>query len=120
MPGARCTRGLVCKVHRRKRTRAYRFSGGNPAFPAQWFTAYFVLSPVTGFLATVTSQDSSRETWRQHRGARTTRLRRPQESTLRLARRRVHRISPRVRDDREPPLLSGETGELVALICPTG
>jgi hypothetical protein len=36
MPGARCTRGLVCKMHKRKRTRAYRFSGGNPAFPAQW------------------------------------------------------------------------------------
>ena len=29
----------------KKRTRAYRFSGGNPAFPAQWFTAYFALSP---------------------------------------------------------------------------
>src|SRR6478735_12082063 len=29
---------------------------------------------------------------------------------------RVHRIPPRVRDDREPPLLPGETGELVALI----
>jgi hypothetical protein len=52
-PGARCTRGLVCNVHKRKRTRAYRFSGNTPAFPAQWFTAYFVLSPVTGFLATV-------------------------------------------------------------------
>ena len=34
-PDARCTRGLVCK-NRRKRTRAYRFSGGNPAFPARW------------------------------------------------------------------------------------
>ncbi len=34
-PGARCTRGLVCKMHKEKRTRAYRFSGGNPAFPAQ-------------------------------------------------------------------------------------
>ena len=32
------------------RTRAYRSSGGNPAFPAQWFTAYFALSPVTGLL----------------------------------------------------------------------
>src|SRR6202790_3901590 len=32
----------------KKRTRAYRFSGGNPAFPARWFTAYFALSPVTG------------------------------------------------------------------------
>jgi hypothetical protein len=27
-PGARCTRGLVCKMHIGKRTRAYRFSGG--------------------------------------------------------------------------------------------
>jgi hypothetical protein len=36
MPGARCTRGLVCKIVR-KRTRAYRFSGNTPAFPAQWF-----------------------------------------------------------------------------------
>jgi hypothetical protein len=32
----------------KKRTRAYRSSGGNPTFPAQWFTAYSVLSPVTG------------------------------------------------------------------------
>src|SRR6201746_2621924 len=36
MPDARCTRGLACKMDK-KRTRAYRFSGGNPAFPAQWF-----------------------------------------------------------------------------------
>src|SRR6478609_162296 len=34
-PGARCTRGLVCNVHKGKRTRAYRFSGNTPAFPAQ-------------------------------------------------------------------------------------
>src|ERR1700675_2658640 len=47
-PGARCTRGLVCKSAQQKRTRAYRFSGGNPAFPAQWFTAYIVLSPAIG------------------------------------------------------------------------
>jgi hypothetical protein len=31
----------------------------------------------------------------------------------------VHRIPPHVRDDREPPLLSGETGEFKSLICPT-
>src|SRR3954470_16465190 len=36
MPGARRTRGLVCKMHKGKRTRAYRFSGNTPAFPAQW------------------------------------------------------------------------------------
>ena len=52
-PGARCTRGLVCKFVQKKRTRAYRSSGGIPAFPAQWFTAYFALSSVTGLFATV-------------------------------------------------------------------
>ena len=53
MPDARCTRGLVCNVHKKVRTRAYRFSGGNPAFPAQWLYGLyralpgdeFVLSP---------------------------------------------------------------------------
>ena len=29
----------------RKRTRAYRFSGGNPAFPAQWFYGLFRALP---------------------------------------------------------------------------
>jgi hypothetical protein len=47
-PGARCTRDLVRNVHRKVCTRAYRFSGGIPAFPARWFTAYFVLSSVNG------------------------------------------------------------------------
>ena len=35
MPGARCTRGLVCNVCIEKRTRAYRYSRNTPAFPAQ-------------------------------------------------------------------------------------
>ena len=38
---------------------------------------------------------------------------------LRARRCRVHRISTRVRDDRDPPLLSGETGEQGPVICPT-
>jgi hypothetical protein len=45
MPGARCTRGLVCKMHKGKHTRAYRFSGGNPAFPARWFYGLFRALP---------------------------------------------------------------------------
>src|SRR5258708_39028997 len=53
MPGARCTRGLVCKNCAKKRTRAYRFSGNTPASPAQWLYGLyralpgdeFVLSP---------------------------------------------------------------------------
>jgi hypothetical protein len=35
MPGARCTRGLVCQELRIWRTRAYRFSGNTPTSPAQ-------------------------------------------------------------------------------------
>jgi len=43
----------------RKRTRAYRFSGGNPAFLRNGFTAYNALSPVKpSSFATVTSQIS--------------------------------------------------------------
>jgi hypothetical protein len=36
MPGACCTRGLVCNSAQRARTRAYRSSRNTPAFPAQW------------------------------------------------------------------------------------
>ena len=43
-PGARCTRGLACK-RVKKRTRAYRFSGSSPAFPAQWFYGLFRALP---------------------------------------------------------------------------
>ena len=46
-PGARCTRGLVCKMHIKKRTRAYRFSGGIRPSLRNGFTAYAALSPAT-------------------------------------------------------------------------
>jgi hypothetical protein len=53
-------------------------TGITPAFPAQWFTAYFVLSPVTGLFCHRHPREACfSRTWRQHRGARTTRLRRP-------------------------------------------
>jgi hypothetical protein len=54
-------------------------TGITPAFPAQWFTAYFVLSPVTGLFCHRHPRKCLSRTWRQHRGARTTRLRRPLE-----------------------------------------
>src|SRR5882672_12302351 len=52
-PGARCTRGLACDLHQKVCTRAYRFSGNTPAFPAQWLYGLYVIALVTGFLATV-------------------------------------------------------------------
>ena len=45
-PGARRTRGLVCNVHEEVRTRAYRFSGEHPAFPAQWFDGLWRALPL--------------------------------------------------------------------------
>jgi hypothetical protein len=43
-------------VHRRMRTRAYRFSGEHPAFPAQWLYGLYEFALVTGFLATITAR----------------------------------------------------------------
>ena len=44
-PGARCTRGLACGLHKTKCTRAYRFSGNTPAFPAQWLYGLYRALP---------------------------------------------------------------------------
>ena len=53
MPGARCTRGLVCKLCERN---AHEHTGSAEAVRPSLrngFTAYIVLSPVIGFLVTV-------------------------------------------------------------------
>jgi len=50
MPGARCTRGLVCKRHKEKRTRAYRSAEAIRHSLRNGFTAYFVLSPAIGLV----------------------------------------------------------------------
>src|SRR5439155_4418925 len=50
MPGARCTRGLVCKMHVTMRTRAYRYSRSSPAFPARWFDGLCHALPGNEFL----------------------------------------------------------------------
>jgi hypothetical protein len=82
------------------------------------FTAYSVLSPVTGFVATVAMRiaphDLTPASGRQNHTPS------PSASAALVSRSfRVHRISARVRDDREPPLLSGETRGEEPLICPT-
>ena len=83
------------------------------------FTAYFVLSPVNGSFATVAVQILLRDL--------TPAPRRQDHTTSPYASRayvlhtcRVHRIPPRVRDDRDPPLVTGETRGIIAMICPTG
>ena len=54
MPGARCTRGLVCKMMHELRTRAYRSAETLRHSLRNGFTAYAVLTPATNsFFVTV-------------------------------------------------------------------
>jgi len=55
-------------------------------------TGSFALSQVTGLSCHLRLRGSLREAWRQRRGVRTTRLRRPQTSALVSSAARVHRI----------------------------
>ena len=108
----------MCKLHKRKRTRAYRFSGGIRPSLRNGFTAYSALSPVTGFLATVAHRIFPR-------------------SLTPASGRQDHTTSPSasacVRRSQAPrpphptarfvtcatPLSSGETRGVKPLICPT-
>jgi hypothetical protein len=45
MPGARCTRGLVCKLRKQRRTRAYRAAENTPTSPAQWLYGLYRALP---------------------------------------------------------------------------
>ena len=112
-PGARCTRGLVCNVHSRKRTRAYRFSGSIPAFPAQWLYGLLRALPgEAGSFATVAARIRPRNLTPAS-GVRTTRFRRTRRATLVSRSSRVHRISLHVRDDRERPSFAVRRAETI-------
>ena len=104
MPGAQCTRSLVCedsgwnaheysqRVHRK-----------TPGIPTQWFTAYSALSLATGFLATIAGGLIHRlGTSVGVSGPHGFAVRKLSALVSRAA--RVHRIQPRVRDDRDTPL----------------
>ena len=103
MPGARCTRGLVCKIVRRN---AHEHTGSAETLrhsPRNGFTAYSALSSVTGFVVTVASRITPQNlTPASGRQNHTTS---PSASATLVSRSlRVHRIPSRVRDDRDPPL----------------
>jgi hypothetical protein len=56
MPGARCTRSLACK-NKKAHEVVTTSSPEQPGIPrAMVLTAYFVISPVIGFLVTVVSR----------------------------------------------------------------
>ena len=111
-PGACCTRGLACDLRKQNCTRAYRAAGAFRPSLRNGFTAYFVLSPVNGFLATVAprsfaSQDLAPAPRRQDHTTS------PYAQAAHVSRSsRVHRISPHVRDDGQRPSSAVRRAEL--------
>jgi hypothetical protein len=78
MPDARCTRDLVCNVHKEVRTRAYRAAENIRHSLRNGFTAYNVISPVDRACCHRRSAEAlaSLELDASIRGVRTTRLHR--------------------------------------------
>ena len=104
MPGARCARGLVCKMDKKDAHEHTGHTGITRTFPAQWVTAYLELSPVTGL--------SCHRHWRSIASANLTPASGSQDHTISpsasgalvFSALRVHRSPPRERDDRDSPL----------------
>src|SRR5215204_1083816 len=67
MPGARCTRGLVCQKCALWRTRAYRAAETLRHPLRNGFTAYFVLSPVSEFVLSPSPAKNLLQAWHQQR-----------------------------------------------------
>jgi hypothetical protein len=101
MPGARCARSRACSV---ESTRvSHHGHAGSPGIPrAMVLTAYFALSPVTGLSCHrrqwITSTNLTPASGRQDHTTSPSAAKR-----LRQCAACVHRIPPRVRDDRERP-----------------
>ena len=136
MPGACCTRGLLCNSAREVRTRAYRYSRSIPASPAQWFYGLCRALPGDEFLLPPSSANLRRSRARsgsQHlrrldashgrqdhtvlpyasasfvcRATDRSRAKaRPSISLAQPALPRPPHSEPNVRDDRDTPLLAG-------------
>src|SRR3954452_12861116 len=111
MPGAWCTRSLACEMgseHTRSSPWVHR---SNPAFPhAMVLTVSFVISPVIGLVCHRRLASAQSLTPASRRQDHTTS---PSASVLFVSSTtRVHRIPPRVRDDRDTPLHWDETARL--------
>ncbi len=101
-PGACCTRGLACDLRKQKGTRAYRAAGTLRPSLRNGFTAYFVLSSENGSFASVAHETNPADLAPAPRRPNHTTS--PYASGAYVYRAiHVHRISPRVRDDRERP-----------------
>jgi hypothetical protein len=110
MPGARCTRSLACNK-KSMRVSRYRFTG-TPGIPCAMVLTAASCSPRrSGFLVTVIGEISfTNLTPASRRQDHTTSPSASQAHLVKSAA-RVHRIPPRVRDDRDTPLHGGRNGE---------
>ena len=103
MPGARCTRSLVCAIGSKyAHEYSQRATGITRHSRTQWFTAYTVLSPVIGFLATVAGGVASTDLTpasgcQDHTSSPSA------SSTLVRSTIRVHRTPPRAGDVAQRP-----------------
>ena len=97
----------------RTRTRAYRFSGEHPAFPAQWLYGLLRALPGERLFCHRRQRDTALDpigSMRNRQLDASTAASGPHDFAVRVMRVRlcafrVHRIPPHVRDDREPPLI---------------
>jgi hypothetical protein len=146
MPGARCTRGLMCKIVRRD---AHEHTGSAETLrhsPRNGFTAYAAISPATNSschrhrrikgLAAPGWADETSADLTPATGARTTRFcrtlwrrRLAQAMSLTGSPALRYRLTPTLPRPPHPvptfvtmanaPLLEDETAKLIVLICPT-
>src|SRR6266446_3093131 len=126
MPGAQCTRSLACEIDKAHERSHHRYTGVNPAFPAQWF--YGLLRALPGDQACLTP--SSRENLRDLTPAsgrqNDTTWPYASASFVRLAFARALTLprpshpAPNVRDDREAPLLWARDGGSPSADLPDG
>ena len=118
-PGARCTRGLACNCAQKTRTRAYRFSGSIPAFPAQWLYGLLRALPSERLSChchhadTSASLDASTAASGPHNFA--VRISHPRQSW----RPRPPQPVPTFVTMANAPL-AGQDGDSLVLICPSG
>jgi hypothetical protein len=116
MPGARRTAASCAKI-KSTRVSHHGHTGITRHSPRNGFTAYSALFPVIGLVVTVISgilpANLTPASRRQNHtiSPSASRAVRPQHI-------RVHRIPPRVRDDREPPLEWDETKSLYCCFYP--
>ena len=100
----RAAPAVSCATCTRTRTRAYRFSGEHPAFPAQWLYGLYVIVLVTGFLATIIPEKRLLLLNLTPAPGRQTHTTSPYAWAMLVSHDpSVHRIPPHVRDDRDRP-----------------